>query len=136
MAGSQRVCIIFPNVIEAETDADRLALIAAIVEHDAVFRGRNLFEAEGDRRLAVQPGPPVGIQFGAAAMNLQGVALAFEARVRGVEVEKRAEIGGPARIEPVHHDGNSVKVLGHFGVLSGARWLAPAPTLAGVGPLG
>ena len=51
-------------------DADRLAFITAIVEHDAVGLGRDLFEAKGDRGLAVQPGPPVGIQFGPAAMNL------------------------------------------------------------------
>lgn len=56
----------FPELVETEVNADRLALITAIVEHDAVGLGRDLFEAEGDRGLSVQPGPPVGIQLGAA----------------------------------------------------------------------
>ena len=39
------------------------------------------------------------------------------ARVCGVEVEKRFQIAGPARIQPVDHHGNPVKVFGQFGIL-------------------
>ncbi len=93
-------------------DTGRLALVTQIVEHDAVGLGSDLFQTKGDRGLAIQPGSPIGIQLRAAAMNLPALAAALEARVRGVEVEKRVQIAGPARIQPVDHHGNSVKIFG------------------------
>ena len=112
-------------------DADRLAFKASVIKQDAISLGPDLFEAEGDRGLAVQPGPPVGIQLGPAAMNLHALAAAFEPRVLGVEVEKRIQIAGPACIQPVHHNGNAVKIFGQLGILS-ARGLAPAPLAGGI----
>jgi hypothetical protein len=118
----------FPEKVEAEADADRLALVTPVVEHDAVGLGHDLLEAKGKRVRTIQPRPPVGIQFRSTAMNLHAVAVALEARVRGVEVEKRGQIARPARIQPIDHNGNSVKIFKQFGILIRARaWLPRQP---------
>jgi hypothetical protein len=98
-------------------DADRLAFITAIVEYDTIDLRPDLFEAEGDRGLTVQPGPPVGIQLGPSPMNRDAVAVALHARVFVIEVEQRVQIAGPAGVEPVDDDGYPVKVVGQCGVL-------------------
>lgn len=111
----------FPELVEAEMDTHRPALVAAVVEHDAVSHGGDRVEVEGDRRRAVQPRPPVGIEFSPAPKHFRAVALALEASFLCIEVEKRIEITRPARIQPVDHHGNPVKIFGHSASLAGKR---------------
>ena len=74
----------FPEV-EAEVDADRLALMTAIV--DTRPSAGAMLEVEGDRRLAVQPAASRH-RVRRGRDELCAVAFAFEAAPR-IEVEKR-----------------------------------------------
>src|SRR5207237_1496538 len=95
----------FPVRCEGKDDADRLALVAQIIEHDA-FAGRGDFlQAKGIRQESLEPRTPIGFQRRPALIDLHAIASAFQARVVRVQIHQRRKIALPARVQPVDDNG-------------------------------
>ena len=101
----------FPAGREAEHHAHRQAFMAHVIKLNAVRRRLNFLQAEGVGRKAVEPRPPIGGQARPALAHCGAIAMAFEAGLWRVEIQQRLEIAPPARIEPIHNDGDLVEII-------------------------
>ena len=96
---------------KGERDADRLAFVAQIIEHDALSGRRDFLQLEGGGGERTEARPPIGFEFGAAFADLAPAAAAFERRVIGIEVEQCRQVAIPARVQPVDHQGNLIEII-------------------------
>src|SRR6478735_1123485 len=96
---------------KGEQDADRLAFVAQIIEHDALGGRRDFLQPEGVGYEAIEARSPIGFEFGAAFAHLDLAALAFKLRVVGIEVEQRRQVAIPARVQPVDHQRNLIEII-------------------------
>src|SRR5215208_2895461 len=65
-------------VRKGEGDADRLAFVAQIIEHDALHGRRDFLELERVGRKRFEARPPIGFERGATLADLDPAAPAFE----------------------------------------------------------
>ena len=96
---------------KGERDADRLAFVAQIIEHDALGGRRDFLQPEGGGCERIEARPPIGFEFGAAFADLDPAAPAFERRVVGIEVEQCRQVAIPARVQPVDHQGDLIEII-------------------------
>ena len=101
----------FPVRCEGKDDADRLALVAQIIEHDALGGRRDFLQSESGGGERIEARPPVGFEFGAAFAHLCFAASAFERRIIGIEVEQCREVALPARVQPVDYQGYLIEII-------------------------
>ena len=102
---------------EGESDANGLALVTQIIEHDAVGGRRDFLQPERGRHDRIEPRPPVGFKFGAAFAESDLVATALKLRVISVEIEQRRKIALPARVQPIDHQSYLIEIVCQVGRL-------------------
>jgi hypothetical protein len=96
---------------EAEHHPDRQAFMVHVVKLNTIRRRLDFLQPECIGRNAVKPPSPIGCQSCPALVHRAAIAPAFQAGARRVQIQQRIDIATPARVEPIHDDGDLVEIM-------------------------